>query len=80
MICWSCQLELCESLAVRLDAEKTLPCCLTCWEQIPAAQRLIIAQRFQAAPAAESAWRAITQLIQRHSLDEDSPPFLRGRG
>lgn len=47
-VCWSCQAVTEIHLAVELRREprNIVPCCLTCWETMPAHQRLSVAQAF----------------------------------
>ncbi len=80
MICWSCQSELRQSLAVRLDAKNTIPCCIECWEQIPAGQRLLIAAKFDSATEVKAALRVFRRAISRQTLDDDLPGWVAGRG
>lgn len=47
-VCWSCQAVTEIHLAVELRREprNIVPCCLGCWETMPAHQRLSVAQSF----------------------------------
>jgi hypothetical protein len=49
-VCWSCQAELAGREPVEVADGVELPCCMDCWQTIPTAQRLVIAQKYHDRP------------------------------
>lgn len=46
--CWACQKPVANlNRLASLDDSTVIPCCITCWQQIPIAQRLEIAIKFR---------------------------------
>lgn len=64
-ICWSCQSELDDGDAVRIDAETAIPCCQSCWANMPECQRLQIGLRFRDGPEVSELVRSLTVALQQ---------------
>lgn len=73
--CAICQVAI-EQDNLVVAGEEQIPCCLRCWEQIPAGQKLLIAQRFMLSlPATELIERLSDYVIEnsRFGLNPDFP-------
>lgn len=76
--CWSCQhdLRFLDAVILRREPLLFVPCCLTCWEQIPPSQRLVIAEKFHSRNG-ENGYRA-TMLEAIEAAGQSVEALLRG--
>ncbi len=93
--CWSCQDSKPLNRMAVLGVECTLPCCLTCWEKMPVADRLKVARELATYTETNAANRALADAMSifaakirevdatLHGKDDDDPPgqfdWLTGR-
>lgn len=66
VLCWSCQNSKPLNRTVSLSDECILPCCMTCWEKMPVADRLKVAGElatYTARNEANEALRDLSRLI-----------------
>lgn len=95
--CWACQGQVtdaqCVRLGVRDEVEIFIPCCQTCWAELPVGQKLTIAQRHWELVPHVKTWDAVRDLIEKvishaawrgiaGAADDDDPAdfWRRGRG
>ena len=60
-LCWSCQTSKPLNKLAELSGDFLLPCCLTCWEKMPVADRLRIGRELATYAAQNEANEALTR-------------------
>lgn len=74
--CWSCQTDLVDAVVLRETPLLFVPCCQSCWEQIPPAQRLVIAEKFHEKGAEADHRATMVQALQ--AAGQSVEALLRG--
>lgn len=82
LFCWSCQVGLTLDITVHVE-DTPIPCCAKCWEEMPVAERLRVAQMFRdrsdggVMDAIRTVFRsALGRFVEESGGDE----WFRGRG
>lgn len=72
--CWSCQIPVNTSNCIRI-AQRHIPVCESCWKEVPAGQRILIAQKLASAPQFENLADGFAKLIGQALADGGGWPW-----